>query len=58
VAGHLDVNGGYEVVGRRHLRLASGKHARPPTSARYLVFDVSQPLRSMQGLLSQIRPLY
>jgi hypothetical protein len=43
VAGHLPVDGGYEIVGDRQIRLASWAHARPRSKASYLLFDAAQP---------------
>ncbi len=55
VAGHIDVKGGYQVIIRRHLRIASGKHALPEKSARCLMFDVARRIRSARHLVSQLR---
>ena len=58
VAGHLDVRRGFEVVVDRHLRLASGKHALLPNAVRYLVFDVSQPIHTIDELLAGLYSVY
>ena len=58
VAGHINVKNGYQIVGDSHFRLASGKHAQPLKSAKYLVFDVSQPIRSAQNLTKNMRSVY
>ncbi len=50
VSGHLACQGGYTLVGQRQLRLASGAHAYPRRSARYLLFDTARPVRQAQDL--------
>lgn len=45
VAGHMGCRGGYALVSDRQLRLASGSHAHPLTEARYLLFDLEEPVR-------------
>jgi hypothetical protein len=42
VAGHMATPGGHAVVAGRHLRLASGTHARPHSAAQYLLFDAAR----------------
>ena len=51
VTGHIPCRGGYRVVADRQLRLASGQHARPHRSARYLLFDAARPVGAMEELL-------
>jgi hypothetical protein len=51
VTGHIGCQGGYTVVVERQLRLASGSHAHPRQSARYLLFDVERPVRQVDELL-------
>jgi hypothetical protein len=58
VAGHINVKNGYQIVGDSHFRLASGKHAQPLKSAKYLIFDVSQPIRSAQSLTKGLKSVY
>jgi len=53
VTGHIACRDGYTVVADRQLRLASGSHAHPRQSARYLLFDVEKPscmAMSMSGM--------
>jgi len=46
VTGHMRCPNGYRIVaGGGQLRLASGDHARPYQSARYLLFDAAKPAR-------------
>jgi len=53
VTGHMRCRDGYRVVaGGRQLRLASGEHARPYESARYLLFDAGKPVAHARELLS------
>jgi hypothetical protein len=58
VAGHINVNDGYQIIGEGHLRMASGKHAQPLRSARYLIFDVAKPIPSAKQLIKQLRSIY
>ncbi len=51
VTGHIACRNGYTVVADRQLRLASGSHAHPRQSARYLLFDVEKPVRQIEKLL-------
>jgi hypothetical protein len=52
VTGHIGCRGGYRVVGGgRQLRLASGIHAYPYESARYLLFDAGKPVANVKALL-------
>jgi hypothetical protein len=52
VAGHIGCRGGYRTLARgQQLRLASGAHAHPYTSARYLIFDAEKPLANAEALL-------
>ena len=57
VAGHINSPGGYQIVSAQHLRVASGKHALPATSACYLVFNVAQPIATMHQLANQLQRL-
>jgi hypothetical protein len=50
VTGHVPCRGGHNLVAGRQLRLASGAHAHPHRSGRYLLFDVAQPLRQAREL--------
>jgi hypothetical protein len=52
VTGHIGCRGGYSVLAsNRQLRLASGVHAHPKTSARALVFDASVSVTNARALL-------
>jgi len=57
VSGHLVCPNGYTVVNEHHLRLASGVHARPPESARYLLLDCGERVESADGLLAGLHRL-
>ena len=57
VAGHMGISGGHQVVAQRHLRLASGLHARPQSAREYLLFDAAQPIASIEALLAGIHTL-
>lgn len=52
VTGHVPCRGGYAVVAGRQLRLASGAHAHPHRSGRYLLVDVGRRVRGIEGLLA------
>ncbi|MCP4538765.1 MAG: hypothetical protein GY832_16650 [Chloroflexi bacterium] len=56
VTGHIACQDGYTIVADRQLRLASGSHAHPRQSARYLLFDVEKPIRQMDELLRGLLP--
>ena len=58
VAGHIGVKGGYKIVARRHLRLASGKHAHPPEAGQYLLFDAAKPVCRIEDLLQGLHSVY
>lgn len=52
VAGHIGCPGGYRIVAQgQQLRLASGAHAHPYESARYLIFDAEKPIGDVDALL-------
>ncbi|HEU5098848.1 MAG TPA: metallophosphoesterase [Roseiflexaceae bacterium] len=57
VAGHMATLGGHTVVAQRHLRLASGAHARPATARAYLLFDTARSIESIDDLLSGLQPI-
>jgi hypothetical protein len=58
VAGHMTVPGGYQVIARRHLRLASASHATPREAGLYLLFDTARPIDGIDGLLSGFHSVY
>jgi hypothetical protein len=58
VTGHVPCRGGYTMVAERQLRLASGMHARPRQAGRYLLFDVAQPVREAEDLLSVLGSVF
>ena len=51
VAGHITISGGYEIIAKKHLRLASGHHAKPLKAGQYLRFDSSKSVEGMDDLL-------
>jgi hypothetical protein len=51
VSGHIQVNGGYEIVAGRQLRLASWAHAAPPEAGRYLLFDAGRAIHDIGTLV-------
>lgn len=59
VTGHIGCRGGYRVLaGGRQLRLASGIHAHPYDSARYLLFDAGKPVGDVKALLPGIGSVF
>jgi hypothetical protein len=58
VAGHITVKGGYQLVAKRHVRLASGHHAKPREAGHYLLFDTAQPPANVQSLLLGLGRVY
>lgn len=59
VTGHIKVkHGGYQIIARDQLRLASGPHARPPTAGLYLRFDAAQPAHNTESLLSGLESVF
>jgi hypothetical protein len=58
VSGHMAVQDGYQVVAEHQLRFASGSHAKPLETGRYLLFDTAQPIRNMENLLGGLFSIY
>lgn len=57
VSGHMTVQNGYQVVTKNQLRIASGVHARPSETARYLLLDTAQPIGSIENLTTGLRSI-
>ncbi len=58
VAGHMTIKGGHKIVAKRHLRLASGRHASPREAGQYLLFDTSQPVQHTEAILAGLGSVY
>lgn len=58
VAGHMPIQGGHQIIGQRHLRLASGHNATPREAGQYLLFDTNQPVESVESLLDGLASVY
>ncbi len=58
VAGHMAVQNGYQIIAEKHLRLASGSHARPREAGRYLLFDTARPVNKAADLLPGLHSVY
>ena len=58
VAGHLAAQNGFQLVTKNHLRLASGSHAQPRKSGRYLLFDITHPVSQSADLLAGLHNIY
>jgi hypothetical protein len=58
VAGHMTVPGGYQIIGRQHLRLASASHATPREAGLYLLFDTTRPIDGADDLLDGLHTVY
>ena len=57
VAGHISINGGYQIIGRQ-LRLASGYHAKPQHDSHYLLFDTARQIMDMDDLLDGLGTVF
>ncbi len=51
VSGHMDCGGGYTIVDRRQLRIASAKNASPREAGKYLLLDSEQKVDGASGLV-------
>lgn len=58
VSGHLNCQDGYTVVNNHQLRLASAKHALPRDSGQYLLFDVSEEVKTAAELLPKLATVF
>lgn len=58
VAGHIGVDGGYELVGTKQLRLASYAHAYPPEDGAFLLLDCAAPVQTPDDLVPMLRRVY
>lgn len=58
VTGHVPCRGGYKIVAGHQLRIASGAHAHPHRSGRYLCFDVAAPVREAEELLGGLGSVF
>lgn len=59
VTGHLRCRGGYHIVAKeQQLRIASGIHAKPYTSARYVLFDAGKSVKNARDLITGIGSLF
>jgi hypothetical protein len=58
VTGHIGCRGGSRILaGGCQMRVASGAHAHPPSSANYLLLDAGQPVSDAWELQSGLRHL-
>ena len=58
VSGHIPVRGGYALIDKQQMRLASYTHANPPEDGAYLMMDCEQPVNLAAHLIPSIRPTY
>jgi hypothetical protein len=58
VAGHIACPGGFQIIAGRQLRLASGVHAKPYQSARYLLLDLERPVASAAELIPNLSTVF
>ncbi len=58
VAGHISVQDGYQIIAEKHLRLASGSHARPRKAGLYLLFDSAHPIDRAADLVTNLHTVY
>lgn len=54
IAGHMNVSGGYEIVGENHFRFASGKHAHPLDAGCYLVVRMDERMARIGDLVENL----
>ena len=50
VSGHIRVQGGFQMVNQKHLRLASAAHASPREAGGFLLFDASKKIERATDL--------
>ena len=59
VAGHIPLKkGGYQIIAKQHLRLASAEHATPREAGHYLLFDTAQPIQDIKALVNNLGSVY
>ena len=58
VTGHIDCNGGYKLVNRQQLRVASAKHASPREAGLYLLFNVRERFETATDLVPNLRSVF
>lgn len=58
ITGHIDVKGGYTLVNRQQLRLASAKHASPREAGLYLLFNVREKFNTAADLVPNLRSVF
>ena len=58
ITGHIDVRGGYKIVNRRQLRLASAKHASPREAGLYLLFNTQERFNKAEDLIPNLRSVF
>lgn len=58
VAGHITIKGGYQIIAKYHLRLASAHHATPREAGQYLLVDTARPVHDVKELLNGLGTVY
>jgi len=58
VSGHIAVKNGYQKVVDKQLRLASGTHAKPQKSGKYLLFNTAKEIESVNELMVGLNSIY
>lgn len=58
VTGHIDVRGGYKLVNRQQLRLASAKHASPREAGLYLLLEIEEKFETAADLVPNLRSVF
>jgi hypothetical protein len=54
----MTVQNGYQIIAEKHLRLASGSHAKPREAGRYLLFDTARPVEKAADLRPNLHTVY
>lgn len=58
VAGHMSVKNGFQVIAKKHLRIASGSHAKPRGTGQYLLFDTARLIKEAVDLRPSLHSVY
>jgi hypothetical protein len=59
VSGHIVIpDGGYKVINERHLRFASGIHARPREAGRYMLMNCQTPVKRASELVTLLSTVF
>lgn len=57
-AGHMNVSGGYDLIGGNHFRFASGKHAAPLEAGCYLLMKMDERVTKIEELVEKLYSIF